>query len=168
MLDNLENNLSGALATARTLELIALNEGFLKASVAHAFADLLLFAAEKKLKIERIPCWSGLSSYLELGNSKVSVFTADIPVDFESLLDACVKETAELVFLNTRQLKLTWRKAVPVPMAPGELVICFDLVSNLPEKYKEALRAAGSLSESKASVEVSEFISCHTGEDNNE
>jgi len=165
MLQGKMSNLGSALALARTLELVASNEGFIKQSLAHAFADLLLFAAEKKIKIELIPSWSGLQSYLDLNTAQIKVWTEDLSVDFESLLEACSKETAPMVSLYTRQLKLAWKKAVPVPMTPGELIICFDLISKIPEDYREALRAAGSLKETFTPGTTSETISCPLGDE---
>jgi len=163
MLQGNISKLSSALALARTLELVASDEGFIKQNIAHAFADLLLFAANKNIKIEAVPTWSGLQSYLDLNTAQIKVWTEDLSVDFESLLEACSKETAPMISLDTRQLKLAWKKAIPVPMAPGELVICFDLISKIPEDYREALRAAGSLKETFTPGTTSETISCPVG-----
>jgi len=155
-----KKQLEETLNFAEALRLVTSNEAFLKSTIAHAFADLLVFAEANGLEIKELPAWANLSTYSDAGG--VKIYTGDLKVEFEPLLDLCTAEHAQALELTTSQLKFQWIKKVPVPMTKGFLLIRFDLVSELPLAYKEALRAAGSLREIIEPGTVREAILCGT------
>jgi len=156
-----KKQLEETLDFAEALRLVASNEAFLKSTIAHAFADLLVFAEASGLEITALPAWANLSTYSDQKEG-VKIYTGDLKVEFEPLLDLCTAEHSKALELTTDQLKFQWIKKFPVPMTKGFLQIRFDLVSELPLAYKEALRAAGSLREIFEPEQRREVILCGT------
>lgn len=154
-----QTNLKQTRERAHALELVSSNEPFLKESTAHAFADLLLFTESNGIDLKKIPSWTSLSTW-----ATPRVFSEDIQVSFEQLLGICTKDTAEGITLDTKKLYFRFKKVLPIPFSSIPLEICFDLVAEIPESYKEVLRAIGNIRREVSPETTTEVIGCSLSE----
>ena len=150
-----QTNLKQIRERAHAIELVSSNELFLKESIAHAFADLLLFTDSNGIDLMEIPSWTSLSTW-----DTPRILSKDLQVNFEQLLNICTGITAKEITLDAKKLCFRFKKVLPIPFSSVPLEICFDLVAEIPEDYKEALRTIGNIRKVVSPGTTTEIIGC--------